>query len=225
MPRGWAAGNWPDGRAPTELGKAAADLIAFLEGTLISGGTEAVVSVGGGIGLDVQLSAISADRLPAVGQPVRLWTHLSVREDNWSLFGFVDAEERAMFRLLITVSGVGPKVALGMLSRTTPSDLALHLSTGDEKALTALPGIGKKSAQRLVVELGQRIPQSVLGGTSAEGVEPGAPAGGLGEAVAVMQAMGLTAAVAEQALARARQDDVAVSENTESWVRAALRKV
>ena len=200
-------------------------MIAFLEGTLVSGGTEAVISVGGGIGLDVQLSAFSADRLPAVGQPVRVWTHLAVREDNWSLYGFVEAEERAMFRLLITVSGVGPKVALGMLSKAAPGDLARYLRTGDEKALTTLPGIGKKSAQRLVVELGQRIPDSVLGEQGAAAGGGTAGGAGLGEALAVLQAMGLTAAGAEQALIKARQDDASVAENTENWVRAALRRV
>ncbi len=200
-------------------------MIAFLEGILVGGGTEAVVSVGGGIGLDVQLSAFSADRLPAVGQPVRLWTHLAVREDNWSLYGFVEAEERAMFRLLITVSGVGPKVALGMLSRAAAGDIARYLSTGDEKSLIALPGIGKKSAQRLVVELGQRIPDSVLGLDGQETVAaPGGP-GGMEDAVAVLMAMGLNAASAEQALLKARQKDEAAAENTETWVRAALRRV
>jgi len=99
-------------------------MIAFLEGTLVSGGTAAVVAVGGGIGLDVTLSAQSAEQLPAPGESVRLWTHLAVREDNWSLYGFVQPEERAMFRLLISVSGVGPKVAMGMLSRATARDIA-----------------------------------------------------------------------------------------------------
>ena len=98
-------------------------MIAFVEGILVSGGTEAVVSVGG-LGLDVQLSAFSAERLPAPGEPVRLWTHLAVREDNWSLYGFMGGEERAMFRLLISVSGVGPKVAMGMLSRASGRDIA-----------------------------------------------------------------------------------------------------
>lgn len=203
-------------------------MIAFLEGTLISGGTEAVVSVGGGLGLDVQLSAFSADRLPAPGQPVRLWTHLAVREDHWSLYGFVELEERAMFRLLITVSGVGPKVALGMLSRATPANIALYLRTGDEKALSGLPGIGKKSAARLIVELGKRVPDSALsGGAAGEGA--GLPAGGLGEALAVMQAMGLSAALAEKALLKARQAapdlDPTVKADLEKWVRLALQNM
>lgn len=200
-------------------------MIAYLEGTVTVGGTEAVITVGGGIGLDVQLSALAADRLPPVGQPVRLWTHLAVREDSWSLFGFLDAEERQMFRLLITVSGVGPKVAMGMLGKASAEEIARALRAGDERALVRLPGIGKKSAQRLVVELGQRIPESVLAG-----VEPGSGAGeastgGLGEAIAVMQAMGLSPAAAEAALVKARSADQAVSEDLELWVRAALRGV
>ena len=199
-------------------------MIAYLEGLVTSGGTEAVITVGGGIGLDVQLSALSAERLPAVGQPVRLWTHLAVREDAWSLYGFIDEDERAMFRLLITVSGVGPKVALGMLSRAPAAEIATALRTGDEKALVKLPGIGKKSAQRLVVELGQRIPDSALG------VEAGAEtaperSGRLSEAAAVLQAMGLTAAAAEQALTKARRNDPDLGEDLEAWIRAALRGV
>ncbi len=197
-------------------------MIAFLEGMLISGGTEAVVLVGGGIGLDVKLSALSAERLPASGQPVRLWTHLAVREDNWSLFGFVEAEERTMFRLLISVSGVGPKVALGMLSRASGRQIATYLRTGDEKALARLPGIGKKSAARLVVELGQRMPEAGSLDDPGGGAD-GRPAEGMGRALAVLGAMGLAPARAEQALLRARQADNEIDQNLEIWVKAALQ--
>lgn len=199
-------------------------MIAFLEGTLVTGGTEAVVSVGGGIGLDVQLSALSAGQLPAPGESVRLWTHLAVREDNWSLYGFVEAEERAMFRLLISVSGVGPKVAMGMLSRASGRDIATYLRTGDEKSLTRLPGIGKKSAARLVVELGQRVPEAGIGigpsGTAAGGLPDG-----MGQALAVMEAMGLAPARAEQALLRARHLDDQIDRDLERWVKAALQNL
>ena len=102
-------------------------MIAFLDGILAAAGTEAVVQVGGGIGLDVRLSARSADRLPAVGEPVRLWTHLAVREDNWSLYGFVESEERAMFRLLISVSGVASMNSIPNSWLSTVS--ALHISS------------------------------------------------------------------------------------------------
>lgn len=198
-------------------------MIAFLEGILISGGTEAVISVGGGIGLDVQLSALSAGKLPAPGETVRLWTHLAVREDNWSLFGFVEADERAMFRLLISVSGVGPKVALGMLSRASGREIATYLRTGDETALTKLPGIGKKSAARLVVELGQRVPAA---GFSAGDADPDASRpDGLAEAISVLSAMGLQPARAEQALLKARQGETKGDLDLESWVKAALQNL
>ncbi len=196
-------------------------MFAFVDGILVSGGTEAVVSVGG-IGLDVHVSALGAERLPAPGEAVRLWTHLAVREDGWSLFGFPDLDERAMFRLLISVSGVGPKVALGMLSQASPRDIALYLRTGDEKALAKLPGIGKKSAARLVVELGQRVPERV-GTAAAAGDEERGGGPGLGDALAVLGAMGLPPVRAEAALIKARETDPAVAEQTERWVRAALR--
>ncbi len=199
-------------------------MIAFLDGVLAAGGIEAIVTIGGGIGLDVRLSAISADRLPPVGQPVKLWTHLAVREDNWSLYGFIDAEERAMFRLLISVTGVGPKVAMGMLSKASGDEIAQALRSGDEKALVRLPGIGKKSAARLVVELGQRIPESVLGGMGIDGAAA-TPPGGLSEALAVLQAMGLAPAAAQQALMKARQKNPEIAEDLELWVRSALRGI
>jgi len=198
-------------------------MIAFLEGTLVSGGTEAIVSVGGGVGLDVQLSALSAEQLPAPGQPVHLWTHLAVREDNWSLYGFVEAEERAMFRLLISVSGVGPKVAMGMLSRATGHQIAAYLRTGDEKALIGLPGIGKKSAARLVVELGQRVPEA--GSQEDMGSAAGGSMAGMGPALAVLVAMGLAPAQAEQALLRARQTDAEIDQDLQKWVKAALQNI
>lgn len=194
-------------------------MIAFLEGTLVSGGTSAVVAVGGGIGLDVTLSAQSAEQLPAPGESVRLWTHLAVREDNWSLYGFVQSEERAMFRLLISVSGVGPKVAMGMLSRAPAQDIAAALQSGDEKSLQALPGIGKKSAARLVIELGERVPDMKMMVAAAGG----GARGGMAEAVSILGAMGLPGVRAEAALAKARQQDAALSEDMEAWVRVALQ--
>jgi len=136
----------------------------------------------------------------------------------------VEAEERAMFRLLISVSGVGPKVAMGMLSRASGRQIASYLRTGDEKALAKLPGIGKKSAARLVVELGQRVPEAG-GPDSPEGAGDGAPPEGMGRALAVLGAMGLAPARAEQALLRARQADSGIDQDLERWVKAALQNL
>lgn len=199
-------------------------MIAFLEGILVAGGTDAVVSVGGGIGLDVHLSAAAAARLPVPGEPVRLWTHLVVREDAWSLYGFLDPREREMFRLLQTVSGIGPKVALGMLSKAGAAEIAACLRGGDEAALARLPGIGKKSAARLVVELGNRLPE--LAAESGDGTGVGGAARGVSSgAMAVLTAMGLPPGQAELALQRARQAEPEAAADTEAWVRAALRQL
>jgi len=148
-----------------------------------------------------------------------LWTHLSVREDGWTLFGFPSLDERAMFRLLVSVTGVGPKVALGMLSGAAPTDIARFLATGDEKSLTKLPGIGKKSAARLVVELGQRVPAALAAGDTAATAQA---VGGLGEALDVLAAMGLPAVRAESLLLDARNARPDVAEDVQTWVRAAL---
>ena len=198
-------------------------MIDYLEGSLVSRGTAAVVAVGdGSLGLTLQLSSRAAEQLPAQGQPVRLWTHLVVREDSWDLYGFTTAEERSMFRLLIGVSGVGPKLALGVLSGASPAELSAYLRNGDERSLAKLPGIGPKSAARLVVELGQRIPVE-LAGTMNAPATPAAPGDTeLKAAVAVLGAMGLTPVQAERALLVARAENAGVTENLQAWVRAAL---
>ncbi len=196
-------------------------MIAFIEGRLMTAGTDAVVQVGG-LGLQVQLSALAAAQLPPLGGEVRLWTHLVVREDGWFLYGFLELQEREMFRLLISVTGVGPKVAMNMLSRAPAADIAGYLSSGDERALAGLPGIGKKSAARLVVELGRRVQDVSTAGGSLPVNRSGGP---LGDALAVLGAMGLPAAAAETALRRARTDDPGLVDNLEEWVRTALRHI
>ncbi len=199
-------------------------MIAFLDGILAAPGPDAVIAIAdGAVGLDVLLSERGAAALPAVGERVRLWTHLSVREDGWTLFGFLSREERTMFRLLVTVSGVGPKVALGMLSGATPAEIARSLANGDEKALARLPGIGKKSAARLVVELGQRVPQELAAVEAA--VAAGRGPGGdreLEDALAVLTAMGLPLTRAETLLETVREATPELASDAQAWVRAAL---
>lgn len=196
-------------------------MIAYVDGTLVQAGREAVVAVAdGAVGLDLLLSERGAAALPTVGARVKLWTHLSVREDGWTLFGFPTLAERAMFRMLVTVSGIGPRVALGMLSGAAPDDIARSLATGDEKALARLPGIGKKSAARLVVELGQRVAGQLA---PADAVNGGVmPPGALLEALDVLTAMGLAPAQAEVLLRQTSAARPEVAEDVQAWVRAAL---
>ena len=201
-------------------------MIAFVEGTLVEAGPPAVVAVGGGgVGLALQLTTRAFAELPAAGARVRFWTHLVTREDGWTLYGFPGRGELALFRLLIGVNGVGPKLALGALSGASAAEIVLYLRSGDEQSLTRLPGIGRKTAARLVVELGERAAQEL--GTlapvgsgrdgSSAGVDP------LREAMAVLEAMGLPPARAEQALRAARERDAGAVVDVESWVRRALR--
>jgi Holliday junction DNA helicase RuvA len=198
-------------------------VIAFVDGVLVKGGTDAVVAVaGGGVGLDVLLSSRGAEHLPAPGERVRLWTHLAVREDAWTLYGFPQEGERAMFRLLISVTGVGPKLALSMLSGASPEAIAGHLRRGDEKSLATLPGIGKKSAARLVVELGERIPAQLSANEGTTTPAGGPLAAGLAEAMGVLAALGLAPAQAEVLLCEARARAPEAAADIESWVRGAL---
>jgi Holliday junction DNA helicase RuvA len=201
-------------------------MIAFVEGTLVEAGPPAVVAVGsGGVGLALQLTTRASAELPAAGARVRFWTHLVTREDGWTLYGFPGREELALFRLLIGVNGVGPKLALGALSGASAAEIVLYLRSGDEQSLIRLPGIGRKTAARLVVELGERAAQELgtlaLSGSGRDGSSAGADP--LREAMAVLEAMGLPQARAEQALRAARERDAGAVIDVESWVRRALR--
>jgi holliday junction DNA helicase RuvA len=112
-----------------------------------------------GVGYEVEVTAAVLASLPAVGQPMELCTHLVVREDANHLYGFVDVSERELFRALIRVTGVGPRMAMGVLSGIDTAELARCLTENDVTRLTKLPGVGRKTAERLVVELKDRIAQ------------------------------------------------------------------
>jgi len=202
-------------------------MIATVEGVLTERGTESVVETGG-VGLAVLLSTGDAERLPPVGHPVRLFTHLSVREDAWTLFGFLERETRTLYRLLLGVGGIGPKVALGMLSGGSATEIAAALHRGDEKALTRLPGVGKKSAARLVVELGAKVPPELLAGLPAAGggSAPATPATpSRATALAMLASMGLVPPRADQVLDAAAASSPALADDPVAWVRAALKQL
>ena len=133
-------------------------MITFLSGKLIEAlPTQVVVEIGG-VGYEVLIPLSSFDRLPGAGGAIRLWTHLSIREDAHVLYGFMSLPERDLFRLLIhTVSGIGPKTALNVLSGMTPVAFRGAVSTGDVRSLAQISGIGRKTAERIVVELKDRI--------------------------------------------------------------------
>lgn len=144
-------------------------MIAYLKGVLAEKEITRVVVECHGVGYEAAIPLSTFDRLPAEGAEVKLYTHHEVREDAQLLFGFATKPERDMFRLVTTVSGVGPKLALTVLSGLTVGDLQLAVSQGDAKRLAAVKGIGKKTAARIVVELKDKInPIEALANATAE---------------------------------------------------------
>ena len=133
-------------------------MIAFLNGNLARAlPTQAIVDVGG-VGYEVFIPLSSYDKLPPAGQPVRLLTHLHVREDAHVLYGFVTAAERDLFRLLVNnVSGIGPKLALAVLSGMSVNNFKVAVVNSDVAALSKISGLGKKTAERIVLELKDKV--------------------------------------------------------------------
>src|SRR6266404_291087 len=133
-------------------------MITFLRGKLVDALPTRVTIDVNGVGYDVLIPLSSFDKLPAPGQEVSLLTHLAIREDAHVLYGFVSNAEREMFRLLVNnVSGIGPKIALNVLSGMNVTALRGAVAQGDVKALSQISGVGKKTAERIVVELKDKI--------------------------------------------------------------------
>ena len=147
-------------------------VIVFVEGELLAKQADSVVVLCSQLGYEIKSTPRLLHSLPSVGERVRLHTHLLVREDEHSLYGFSSAQERELFLLLMRVSGIGPKLALAMIGAQEPDALVLAIKTQDAKALSALPGIGKKTAERLILELTDRLQHWSYSGES----EPPAPA-------------------------------------------------
>ena len=138
-------------------------MIATLHGKLQSHSDDSLIVNVGGVGFRVRAPRGTIASLSAGGSDVMLFTHLHVREDDLSLYGFATEPELRLFELLLTVSGIGPKVAIGVLSSAPAETLRIAIAQGNLDALTALPGIGNKTAQRLVLELKGKVDDSGLG--------------------------------------------------------------
>ena len=178
-------------------------MIAFLEG-VIAGKTLASVYLNvGGVGFEVGMSQAGLSKLPQVGEQVLVHTYLQVRDDGMSLFGFLSLEEKALFEKLITVSGVGPKVALAALSSYTPSELATLIAAQDVAAVQRIPGVGKKTASRIVLELKGSLDQGIGSLFAEDRPVVSKAAEGAREA---LLSMGFTSAEADLALKGAPED-------------------
>ncbi len=187
-------------------------MISLLEGKVIEkAGDRAVVSVGG-VGYELLLPSPTLGRLPAIGRVTRLFTRLNVRDDAMVLYGFSSTEERTLFDHLVTVSGVGPKVALAILSVLSPDALRRAVSAGDTAALTLVPGVGKKVAGRVILDLKDKI-----GTSTGEAVN-----GPIAEVREALLALGLSGQEAQEALASVAPNG---DRPVEDLLREALRSV
>ena len=164
----------------------------YVSGTVAEIGPNLAVIDCGGVGYACATTNYTISRLKK-GERAKLFTYLHVREEIFELFGFSSQQELSSFKMLIGVSGVGPKAALAILSSTTPNNLALSIVTGDEKALTAAPGIGKKIAQRIILELKDKLTkeQQEIGMPTAPGIVAGEKSKAV-EAAAALAVLGYT---------------------------------
>ena len=197
-------------------------MFAYVKGKITYKRNEYVVVEANGIGYKIFTSLSTIQSVGAVGEEVMMYTHLYVREDIISLYGFSTQEELSMFELLISVSGVGPKVAVSLLSSVTPSKFSLAVITDDIKTLTKAPGIGKKMAQRIVLELKDKIRKEQLvaaDGAEEEGVLTGSENSRIPEAISALMVLGYTPLEASRAVSAVYSDDM----DLESIIKNALK--
>lgn len=200
-------------------------MIASLRGLLSEkAGGQCVIETSG-VGYLVSVSTHTARALPEAGEPVFLYTHQVVREDALQLFGFADLEERRLFELLITVSGVGPKVALAVLSGLKPAVLARAIREENLAQLVGIPGIGRKTAERLVVELRDKLELApVIGSPAAAGERGVLPKSErFDDAVAALVSLGYSPSQAQDAIRKVAHDTDDPS--LEALVRSALARL
>ena len=197
-------------------------MYAYIKGTVADKGQNEVVIDAGGVGYLLSCSMTTLQEVPPVGESMKMHTYLSVREDAMELFGFATREEKNMFTRLLSVSGIGPKVALSILGSMPLRDLTLAIVTGDITTLSRAPGVGKKTAQRLALELKEKVDQSDLENIPAStGTYTPVQEDAATEALAALQALGYTPAEAAKAISQVRGQ----SDSANELVRLALRSM
>ena len=199
-------------------------MYAFIEGIVEHKSSGELVINAGGVGYLLLCSQSTLSAAPPRGEFARIYTHLSVREDAMELFGFTSQEEKAMFLRLTSISGIGPRTALGVLAAMPLPDLTLARLTGDAATLCRAPGIGKKTAQRITLELKDKLSAEDLpAGTQAVSL-PGSSGAdsAVGEAILALQSLGYTQSEAARAVSAAHQD-AGDGAGADDLVRLALR--
>ena len=198
-------------------------MYAYISGTLAEKHPTDAVIEAAGVGYRLAIPASSFEKLPGVGQPAKLLTTYVVRDDAHLLYGFATDGERSMFELLTAVSGVGPKLALAALSAMSPGELRDTFVAGDAAMLTRVPGVGKRKAEKLIVELRDKM-------AAADGIEAAGTLGGDGDTAAAradarsgLEALGLSRAEAERRIRKALRAHPGTTA-AEDLIRLALRE-
>ena len=196
-------------------------MYAFIEGVVCEKSQGGLVLMAGGVGYQLVCSLTTLQAAPPNGEIMRCYTYFSVREDAMELYGFATQEEKSLFMRLIGVSGVGPKMALSLLGAMSVHDLHVAILMDDITAISRAPGVGKKTAQRIALELRDKETQMDITGGTAQ--KPGAaavlPSDAVGEAMEALVALGYSSVEARNALARVKGQ----SDRTDELITLALR--
>ena len=196
-------------------------MYAFIEGIVDSKGQGELVINAGGVGYLLSYSSSTIAQAPGTGEKFRAYTVLSVREDAMELFGFATKAEREMFKKLTNVTGIGARTALGILSAMSLRDLSVALVTGDVTALSRAPGIGKKTAQRMILELKDKVEQQDIPRASAAAAVAPEQLGAEQEAAEALMSLGYTSAEAARAINLVRDQ----ADTADKMIMLALRSL
>ena len=199
-------------------------MISYIKGELVEVTENAIVLDHGGMGFSIMMPASILAKLPQIGSELKVHTYMYVKEDILDLYGFLTKDDLKIFKLLITVNGIGPKGALAILSAMTPDDLRFAVLAGDAKTISKAPGIGNKTAQKLIIELKDKLKiEDVLDGSDG-GYETSSDMGdtAAAEAVMALTALGYSAADATRAV---KLVDNAGNMDSEALLKAALKKL
>ena len=190
-------------------------MISYVKGPVAEIFEDTVVIECGNIGYEIHVPVSVLQKLPGVGKEAKLFTYFQVREDAMCLFGFLNRQDLQMFKQLISVNGIGPKGALGVLSVLSPDDLRRAIVSGDAKAISKAPGVGAKTAQRIILDLKDKINlEEFLLPLFAEEETTGAMAGGVaGEAIEALTALGYSAVEAGRAVKRVEVTETMTAED------------
>ena len=201
-------------------------MITYIRGILEGMEEDKVIVDVGGVGYGIYMAGTAMGRLPALGKEVKIHTHLHVKEDLMQLYGFLTRDELRVFRLLIGVSGIGPKGGLGILSALGPDDLRFAVASNDVKAIQAAPGIGKRTAEKLILELKDKFDlqeafeQKLAGNQAAAAVRQAGEPDAFQDAVQALTALGYSGTEALQAV---KKVEITEGMDSEAVLKAALK--